>query len=121
MSLFMSAFGRLDILVNNAGIVSIELAETESVESFRNVAEVNLVAPFALAQLAARVMLPRESGSIINVASVLGIVGVGQMPQASYTASKGGLLNLTREMASQWSRRGMRVNAISPGWFATHT
>lgn len=110
-------FGQIDVLVNNAGIVNIEAAELERLEDFRNVIDVNLVAQFALCQLAGRVMLRQGSGSIINVASVLGLVGVGQIPQASYTASKGGLINLTRELAAQWARRGVRVNAIAPGWF----
>jgi NAD(P)-dependent dehydrogenase (short-subunit alcohol dehydrogenase family) len=83
------------------------------------VIEVNLIAQFALAQLAGQSMLARGSGSIINVGSVLGMVGVGQMPQASYTASKAGVHNLTRELAAQWARRGVRVNAIAPGWFRT--
>src|SRR5207253_3404872 len=61
----------------------------------------------------------RGSGVIPTVASVLGRVASGQIPQASYTASKGGLVNLTRELAVQWARRGIRVNAIAPGWFPT--
>jgi NAD(P)-dependent dehydrogenase (short-subunit alcohol dehydrogenase family) len=62
-------------------------------------------------------MLEAGAGTIVNVASVLGVVGVGQMPFASYAASKGGLVNLTRELAAQWGRRGVRVNALAPSWF----
>jgi NAD(P)-dependent dehydrogenase (short-subunit alcohol dehydrogenase family) len=62
-------------------------------------------------------MLDRRQGSIINVASVLGLVSAGQIPQAGYAASKAGLINLSRELAAQWGRRGIRVNALCPGWF----
>jgi NAD(P)-dependent dehydrogenase (short-subunit alcohol dehydrogenase family) len=64
-------------------------------------------------------MLEAERGSIVNVASVLGLVGAGQIPQASYAASKGAVVNLTRELAAQWARRGLRVNAVAPAWFAS--
>jgi NAD(P)-dependent dehydrogenase (short-subunit alcohol dehydrogenase family) len=56
-------------------------------------------------------------GAIVNVASILGLVGVGQIPQAGYAASKGGIVNLTRELSAQWARQGVRVNALAPGWF----
>ena len=58
-----------------------------------------------------------RGGSIVNIASLWGLVGVGQIPDAAYAASKGGLVNLTRELAAQWARKGVRVNAIAPGWF----
>jgi NAD(P)-dependent dehydrogenase (short-subunit alcohol dehydrogenase family) len=58
-------------------------------------------------------------GTIVNVASIWGVVGVGQIPDAGYAASKGGLVNLTRELAAQWARRNVRVNALAPGWFRT--
>jgi NAD(P)-dependent dehydrogenase (short-subunit alcohol dehydrogenase family) len=109
--------GRLDIVVNNAGMSDVAAAEDEPLEQFRRVIDVNLTATFGLSQLAARHMLSVGSGSIVNVASVLGIVGAGQIPQAGYTASKGGVINLTRELAAQWGRRGVRVNALCPGWF----
>jgi NAD(P)-dependent dehydrogenase (short-subunit alcohol dehydrogenase family) len=112
--------GGVDIVVNNAGMESSAPAVDESVERFREVLEVNLVAPFVLARTAARNMLERGvGGSIVNIASVLGIVGVGRIPQAAYTASKGGLVNLTRELSAQWARDGIRVNAIAPGFFAS--
>ncbi|HZS13253.1 MAG TPA: glucose 1-dehydrogenase [Candidatus Dormibacteraeota bacterium] len=113
-------FGRLDVMVNNAGVSQPAPAEEESTESFREVVEVNLVSVFVGCREAARVMLEQEGGgSIVNVASVLGLVGNGRVKQAGYAASKGGVVNLTRELAAQWARRGVRVNAIAPGWFAT--
>jgi NAD(P)-dependent dehydrogenase (short-subunit alcohol dehydrogenase family) len=109
--------GRIDVLVNNAGVTDPMPAEQEPPSRFREILEVNLTGAFVLTQLVARHMLERGSGSVVNVASVLGLVGTGQIPQASYAASKGGLVNLTRELAAQWARRGVRVNAIAPGWF----
>ncbi len=114
----LERFGRVDVLVNNAGTTETVPALEEPVERFRDVVEVNLVAPFALAQAAARSMVESgRGGTIVNVASIWGVVGVGQIPAAGYAASKGGLVNLTRELAAQWGRRGVRVNALAPGWF----
>ena len=111
-------FGQVDVLVNNAGVDHTEPALDEDVQEFARELEVNLVAPFELARLAARAMIASErGGSIVNIASVLGLVGVGQIPDAGYSASKGGLVNMTRELAAQWAREGVRVNAIAPGWF----
>jgi NAD(P)-dependent dehydrogenase (short-subunit alcohol dehydrogenase family) len=110
-------FGGLDVMVNNAGISKSVPATEEATDSFRQVVEVNLVALFTACREAARVMVPAGRGSIVNVASALGLVGVGRIPQASYAASKGGVVNLTRELAAQWGRHGVRVNAIAPGWF----
>jgi NAD(P)-dependent dehydrogenase (short-subunit alcohol dehydrogenase family) len=108
------------VLVNNAGKDAMFPAMEEPVDSFRDVLEVNLVAPFALAQLSARSMVESGTGgTIVNVASLWGLVGVGQIPMASYAASKGGLVNLTRELAAQWARQGVRVNTLAPGWFRT--
>lgn len=108
---------RIDIVVNNAGISGTTPAEFEPLGQFRHILEVNLTAAFALVQLVARPMIKQKRGSVINVASVLGLVASGQIPQASYAASKGGLIHLTRELAVQWARKGVRVNAIAPGWF----
>jgi NAD(P)-dependent dehydrogenase (short-subunit alcohol dehydrogenase family) len=113
----LARHGRVDVVVNNAGVTDTVPAEYEDPALFRQVVAVNLTAPFVLAQRAAVPMLERGSGSIINIASILGMRGVGQIPQAGYTASKGGLINLTRELAAQWARRGVRVNAIAPAWF----
>ena len=109
--------GKIDVLVNNAGVGTPEPAESETVERFREVLEVNVTAAFALTQAVARSMLERGSGSVVNVSSILGLVGSGQIPFPSYAASKGAVVALTRELAAQWSRRGVRVNAIAPGWF----
>jgi NAD(P)-dependent dehydrogenase (short-subunit alcohol dehydrogenase family) len=110
-------FGRADVLVNNAGVASVHPATEESPADFRSVINVNLVGTFLCAQRFGRVMIGQGKGAIVNVASVLGIVASGVIPQASYTASKGGVVNLTRELATQWARLGVRVNAIAPGFF----
>ena len=109
--------GRLDVLVNNAGIGTPMPAEREPIDHFRNVVEVNLNALFLLSQLAARPMLEQGKGSIVNISSMLGLVGSAPIKQASYCASKGAVVNLTRELGAQWGRKGVRVNAIAPGWF----
>jgi hypothetical protein len=113
----LERFGRIDVLVNNAGVGTPEAAESETPERFADVLGVNLTAAFALSQLVGRSMLEAGRGSIVNVVSILGIVSAGQIPFPSYAASKGGLIALTRELAGQWSRRGVRVNALAPGWF----
>ena len=109
--------GRLDVLVNNAGISVIGPAETDDFDGFRRVIDVNLNAVFLLSQLAFRPMVDSGGGAIINIASMLGLVGATPVKQASYCASKGGVVNLTRELGAQWARKGVRVNAIAPGWF----
>jgi len=111
-------FGRLDVLVNNAGAGTDRPAVDLPVDEFRRVLEVNLVAPFALAQAAARTMLEQGSGTIVNVASQFGLVGT-TAGLSAYSAAKGGLVNLTRHLAAEWSPRGVRVNALAPGYFAT--
>lgn len=113
----VARFGRLDILVNNAGVATAVPAIREEPDQFRRVIDVNLNGAYWSAQAAARAM---ERGStIVNVASVLGITTAG-LPQAAYAASKAGLIGLTRDLAQQWGhRRGVRVNAIAPGYFAS--
>ena len=110
--------GRIDVLVNNAGTDHIEPALEQPPGAFQRELAVNLVAPFELARLTARSIVEAgRRGTIVNVASIWGLVGVGQIPDAGYAASKGGLVSLTRELAAQWARDGVRVNALAPGWF----
>ncbi|MFD7656395.1 SDR family NAD(P)-dependent oxidoreductase [Actinosynnema sp. NPDC059797] len=112
-----AAFGRVGVLVNNAGVASAVPASRETPEQFRAVVDVNLNGAYWMAQAAAAVMT--DGGSIVNVSSVLGLVS-GGLPQAAYSATKAGLLGLTRDLAQQWTgRKGIRVNAIAPGYFAS--
>ncbi|WP_261568263.1 SDR family NAD(P)-dependent oxidoreductase [Frankia gtarii] len=111
----MEAFGRVDVLVNNAGVGTAVPALHETPEQFRSVLDVNLSGSYWMAQAAARVMRP--GSSIVNISSVLGLTTAG-LPQAAYTASKAGLIGLTRDLAQQWTgRQGIRVNALAPGFF----
>jgi hypothetical protein len=113
----LQRFGRIDVLVNNAGVGGPIPALDESPDAFRRTIAVNLTGAFVACQRVGAHMLERGSGAIVNVVSMLGLVGSGQVPFPSYTASKGGLVNLTRELAAQWGRGGVRVNALAPGWF----
>jgi NAD(P)-dependent dehydrogenase (short-subunit alcohol dehydrogenase family) len=113
----MEAFGRVDILVNNAGVGTAVPATRESPEQFRSVIDVNLNGCYWMAQACGRVMQP--GSAIVNISSVLGLTTAG-LPQAAYSASKAGLIGLTRDLAQQWtSRKGIRVNALAPGFFAS--
>jgi NAD(P)-dependent dehydrogenase (short-subunit alcohol dehydrogenase family) len=111
--------GRIDALVNNAGISHTGPALRQTAADFARVIDVNLVAPFELSCLAATAMRRSGGGSIVNVASVMALRSVEPFPDAAYVASKAGLLGLTRELASQWGRHDVRVNALAPGFFAS--
>jgi NAD(P)-dependent dehydrogenase (short-subunit alcohol dehydrogenase family) len=113
--------GRLDVVVNNAGITdAVTPAEHEDPALFRRVVDINMNACFVLAAAAARQMIVQEQGgSIVNISSVHGLVAAAPNAQAAYAASKGGLVNLTRELAAQWAKHRIRVNAIAPGYFET--
>jgi NAD(P)-dependent dehydrogenase (short-subunit alcohol dehydrogenase family) len=113
----LDRFGRIDVLVNNAGVGTSVPAEDEQLADFQRLMEINVTGSFLCAQRCGRVMLEAESGSIVNVASIMGFVGIGVMPQLAYNTSKGAIVNFTRELAAQWARRGVRVNAIAPGFF----
>jgi len=110
-------WGRADVLVNNAGISFIAPAEKISAKDFRRVLEINLVGPFLLAKAFGEKMLAARQGSIINVASIAGLMGISD--RAAYNASKHGLVGLTRTLAAEWGGRGVRVNAVCPGWVKT--
>lgn len=111
----MAEFGRVDVLVNNAGIGTAVPATRETPEQFRSVIDINLNGSYWCAQACGRVMQP--GSSIVNIASILGLT-TAQLPQAAYSASKAAVVGLTRDLAQQWgSRKGIRVNAIAPGFF----
>jgi NAD(P)-dependent dehydrogenase (short-subunit alcohol dehydrogenase family) len=110
-------YGRVDVLVNNAGISFIRPAEETGAEEWRRVLEVNLTGPFLLCRAFGKLMLQQGEGSIVNVASVAGLAGIGD--RAAYNASKHGLIGLTRTLASEWGGRGVRTNAVCPGWVKT--
>ncbi|MEI2819524.1 MAG: 3-oxoacyl-ACP reductase family protein [Marmoricola sp.] len=113
----MATFGRVDILINNAGIGTAVPATRETPEQFRSVIDVNLNGSYWMAQACGRVMQP--GSSIINISSVLGLTTAG-LPQAAYSASKAAIIGLTRDLAQQWTgRKGIRVNAIAPGFFTS--
>ena len=112
--------GRVDVLVNNAAYIAGGItAEDETLEQIQRTLAVNLVAPILLAQAFVPGMRAHGSGSIVNVTSMVAAVGIGRFPQAAYAASKGGLESITREWAAQWSRHGVRVNNLAPGFVAT--
>jgi NAD(P)-dependent dehydrogenase (short-subunit alcohol dehydrogenase family) len=113
-------YGRVDVLVNNAGISDApDAAEDADVDRFRAVVELNLNACFHLAALCARHMIDAGGGSIVNVGSVHSLNGSAPNRQAAYVASKHAVLGLTRELALQWARQGVRVNTLGPGYFHT--
>jgi NAD(P)-dependent dehydrogenase (short-subunit alcohol dehydrogenase family) len=111
-------FGSVDILVNNAGTSWGAMPENMTLDQWQKVIDVNLTGCFLFAQAAGRQMLSQGSGSIINIASIAGLTSSANGPfYAGYVASKAGLIGLTRELAASWGRRGIRVNAIAPGFF----
>jgi NAD(P)-dependent dehydrogenase (short-subunit alcohol dehydrogenase family) len=111
--------GHVDVLVNNAGMPGVPHAEEETVEGFASLLDLNLAAGFHLAARVVAASTEERPISIINIASVIGLVSTAPIGGASYAASKSGTIGLTRELAGQWGRRGIRVNAIVPGWFDT--
>lgn len=113
----MAEFGAVDVLINNAGVGTAVPALKEAPEEFKRVIDVNLLGTYWMAQACARVMRP--GSSIVNIGSVLAETTAG-LPQAAYTASKAAVSGLTRDLAQQWTlRRGIRVNCLEPGFFAS--
>jgi NAD(P)-dependent dehydrogenase (short-subunit alcohol dehydrogenase family) len=110
-------YGAADGLVNNAGISLIAAAESTSAAEWRRVMDINLFGPFLLCKYLGAQMLDRGRGSIVNVASVAGLAGV--IHRSAYNASKHGLIGLTKTLAAEWGGRGVRVNAVAPGWIRT--
>ncbi len=109
-------FGSLEILVNNAGIASLSPSVDMSLEEWKKVIDVNLTGVFLCARTAAREMIKKEYGKIVNIASIYGAVG-DIFPAAPYYASKGAVINLTRSFAIEWTPYKINVNAIAPGFF----
>lgn len=114
----VAKFGKVDILINNAGISWGAMPEDMPLAQWQKVLDVNLTGCFLMAQAVGREMLKQKSGSIINIASIAGLTSSANGPfYAGYVASKAGLIGLTRELAASWGRKGIRVNAIAPGFF----
>jgi len=114
----LKSHGRLDVLVNNAGICDDGPIAEQSLDDLRQVIEVNLVSVLDICRLTAPLLLATPAATVINVASMYGIVA-SRGPMAGYNATKGALVNLTRQLAAQWGERGVRVNALAPGYFPT--
>ncbi|HYB21378.1 MAG TPA: SDR family oxidoreductase [Thermodesulfobacteriota bacterium] len=114
-------FGRIDILINNSGATWGATPEEYPLQGWQKVVETNLNGVFLFSQIAGRVMIRQKSGTIINIASIMGIVGTE--PEAvdaiAYSASKGAVITFTKDLAAKWAKFNIRVNAIAPGWFPT--
>ena len=113
----LSELGRIDVLVNNAGISTIVPAEETTLSDWNRTLAVNLTGPFLTCREFGGEMLRRGAGSIVNISSVAGLLGISD--RVAYNASKHGLIGLTRTLAAEWGGRGVRVNAVCPGWVKT--
>jgi len=110
-------FGRIDILVNNAGLGLTEPAETQSDETWLKMVNTNLNGVYFMAREVGKVMLEQNYGKIINIGSIHSVVALPGSPLTAYNATKGGVAMLTKSLANEWSKRGITVNAIGPGYF----
>jgi NAD(P)-dependent dehydrogenase (short-subunit alcohol dehydrogenase family) len=113
------SYGRLDILVNNAGIGARARSTELDRQRWDHVLAINLTGAFLCARAAARIMLSAERGAIVNITSIMGLLGNGIYSNAAYHASKGAVVNLTRALAVEWASSGLRVNSVAPGYVAT--
>ncbi len=111
--------GRIDILVNNAGVVGRTASEEMPLQLWERIVAVNMTGVFLCSRAAGRAMLKRGSGAVVNIASIMGMVGGGLYPNLAYHATKGAVVNMTRALACEWSGRGVRVNAIAPTFVET--
>jgi gluconate 5-dehydrogenase len=114
-------FERLDILVNNSGTNWGSPAEDYPLDGWQKVLETNMTGAFLFSQIAGRIMIRQKSGNIINVASIMGNIGMeSEVADAiAYSTSKGALIAFTKDLAAKWAKYSIRVNAIAPGWFPT--
>ncbi|CAM3118399.1 glucose 1-dehydrogenase [Staphylococcus argensis] len=112
-------YGKIDILVNNAGMTINEKAEEMSYENWKKVMDLNLNGIFLVAQTVGKIMIKQGYGSIINTSSMSGLIANKPQEQCSYNASKAGVIMLTKSLAMEWSKYGIKVNTIAPGYMKT--
>jgi len=114
-------FGKIDILVNNSGVSWGSPPEEHSLDGWNKVMETNMTGVFLFSQAAGRVMIKQKKGNIINIASIMGFIGMESdaADAIAYSASKGALITFTKDLAAKWAKYNIRVNAIAPGWFPT--
>lgn len=119
VSQIMKEYGKIDILLNNAATWRGDDAEKVTTEDWKEVIDVNLTGPFIVSREVGKIMLAQGKGSIVNIASMSGMIVNTPQNQCAYNASKGGLIMLTKSMATEWAGRGVRVNALCPGYMRT--